>query len=238
MRNMMMASALALAAMTGGALAQDAGNMMPPQIEVQGQGEVAVAPDMAVISLGVMHRAPQAQDAVKAVNENMDAILQRLTEQGIESSDVQTSQLTVYADQNMQPRDMNNGEAADKPVEFVATSMLNVRVRDLDALGGLIDLVLQDGANQMSGLRFDVQSPEPLEAQARERAVQDAMEQAAQLAAAAGVELGPIRRITAYNNGGRPKMMEMSRSMDGGAPVASGEVTVDAQVSVIFDIAQ
>jgi uncharacterized protein YggE len=237
MRNMMMASALALAAMTGGAMAQQAGNTTPPQIEVQGQGEVAVAPDMAVISLGVTHRSPQAQDAVTAVNENMAAILQRLTEQGVDASDVQTSQLTVDVDRSQQMRSASDENALDKPQQFVATSQVSVRVRDLDNLGGLLDLVLQDGANQMSGLRFDVQSPAPLEAQARERAVQNAMEQAAQLAAAAGVELGSVRRITAYNNGGRPKMMEMSRSSDG-VPVASGEVTIDAQVSVIFDIAQ
>ncbi len=236
MRTMMMASALALAAMTGGALAQQA-NVAPPQIEVTGQGEVAVAPDMAVISLGVMHRAPQAQDAVRAVNEKMDAILQRLTEQGVDAADVQTSQLTVDADRGQQMGGINDGNMEEKPLQFIANNQVTVRVRDLDALGTILDLVLQDGANQMSGLRFDVQSPAPLEAQARERAVQNAVKQAQQLAAAAGVELGQVRRITAFNNGGGPKMMEMSRSSDG-VPVASGEVTVEAQVLVIFDIAE
>ncbi|MCR8826322.1 SIMPL domain-containing protein [Pseudosulfitobacter koreensis] len=236
MRNMMMASALALAAMTGGALAQQA-TIAPPQIEVTGQGEVAVAPDMAVISLGVMHRAPQARDAVQAVNEKMDAILQRLTEQGVDAADVQTSQLTVDADRNQPMRPVESGEAEEKPLQFIANNQVTVRVRDLTELGTILDLVLQDGANQMSGLRFDVQSPAPLEAQARERAVQNAVEQAQQLAAAAGVELGQVRRITAYNNGGRPKMMEMARSSDG-VPVASGEVSIDAQVSMVFDIAQ
>lgn len=238
MRKMMMAGILAFTAMTGAAFAQQAGVTAPPQIEVQGQGQVSVAPDMAVISLGVMHRSPQAQEAMKAVSDSMDAILHRLTGQGVDAADVQTSQLTVAIDRSQQMQRMNAGEEAVSPPEYVATSMLNVRVRDLDALGGLLDLALEDGVNQMSGLRFDVQDPEPLEAQARVLAVKDAVEQAEQIADAAGVEIGQVRRITAFNNGGRPQMMmEMSRS-GGGMPVASGEVSIDAQVSVIFDIVQ
>ncbi|MFX4300250.1 SIMPL domain-containing protein [Pseudosulfitobacter pseudonitzschiae] len=238
MLKIIMASALFIATMTSGATAQQVGVAAPPQIEVQGQGQVNVAPDMAVISLGVLHRSPRAQGAMKAVNDSMDAILERLTGQGVDPADVQTSQLTVAIDRSQQMQRMNAGEEVVSPPEYVATSMLNVRVRDLDALGGLLDLALEDGVNQMSGLRFDVQDPEPLEARARILAVKDAVEQAGQIADAAGVELGQVRRITAFNNGGRPQMMmEMSRS-GGGVPVASGEVSIDAQVSVIFDIVQ
>jgi uncharacterized protein YggE len=115
--------------------------------------------------------------------------------------------------------------------------MLTVRVRDLDNLGNILDLALQDGANQISGLRFDLKSPEPLEEEARALAVKDAMAQAGQLAEAAGVKLGKIRTISTTGGGGHYATLQTAR-LGSGVPVASGEVTVDAQVSMTFDIAQ
>lgn len=232
MRKFLMAGMLAFTALAGMASAEP---VAPPYIEVQGQGEVTVAPDMAFITLGVTHRAPQAREAMASVNEGMAAILQRLEKQGVAEADLQTSQLTVTIDHNTQMYNSESLGVSTKP-QYVASSMLNLRVRDLDRLGAMIDLALEDGANQMSGLRFAVESPEPLEAQARRLAVENAAGKAAELAEAAGVALGPVRRITSSGQSGAPQMMHMARSS--GAAIASGEVTISAHVSMVYDIQQ
>ena len=100
--------------------------------------------------------------------------------------------------------------------------------------------MIRDGANDFGGLSFGVQDPKPLSAQARAEAVADAMEKAGQLAEAAGVPLGQVISISDHGGGGRPmmRMAEMSMADAGGVPVAAGEVTVEASVSMVFEIAE
>ncbi len=114
-----------------------------------------------------------------------------------------------------------------------------VRVRDLAALGGILDTVIADGANDFNGLRFGLQDPAPLMDEARRRAVDDAMARAALLAGAAGVTLGPVLSID-DQGGSRPMpMAEMAMRMSAGAaPVAAGELTLTANVAMVFAIAE
>jgi len=69
--------------------------------------------------------------------------------------------------------------------------------------------------------------------------VRDAMQRAADLAEAAGVTLGPIRSITESSGFARPMQMEMSAMRSSAdVPIASGEVGITAQVSMVFAIAE
>jgi uncharacterized protein YggE len=229
MRNLLMSSALLVMSMSMPALATDADNSST--IEVQGYGKILVEPDLAVISLGVSQNAPEAKQAMAEVNEHMRTILDRLYSLGLAPADIRTSQLQVSKDYGAR-----SAELHEVP-EYMASSMLTIRVRDLEQLGDVIDLALKDGANQMSGLRFDVADTDQLETRAQTLAVKDAMSQARELADAAGVELGSIRYITASGGVGQPGVMAMAR-MSAGAPIASGEVSVESHVSMVFDIIQ
>jgi hypothetical protein len=110
-------------------------------------------------------------------------------------------------------------------------------VRSLENLGGLLDLVVQDGANTFDGLSFSVQEQEALLARARADAVRDAIEKAEQLAIAAGVTLGPVLNISEGGNIPRPAMMEMAAArMADAVPIAAGEVSLSVQVNMSFGI--
>ena len=204
------------------------------QITVTGQAEIAAVPDMAIISMGVTQQATVAKDAVDALSVDMAGVLARLAELGVEQRDMQTSQLSLNP---IWEEHRSNGAEPRRIVGFVASSRVSLRVRDLGALGGLLDAVLEDGANRFSGLRFGVQEPEPLEAEARKAAVRDAVARATQLAEAAGVTLGAVRDIRESGGPGAPMMMEMAGARSNGVPVAAGEVSIGSQVTVIFDIA-
>ena len=103
-----------------------------------------------------------------------------------------------------------------------------------------MDAVIRDGANDFGGLNFGVQEPKPLEAKARSEAVADAITKAEQLAQASKVTLGKIISIADHGGGPRPqmRMAEMSMADSGGMPVASGEISVEASVSMVFEIAE
>ncbi|MCV3272652.1 SIMPL domain-containing protein [Roseobacter sinensis] len=202
-------------------------------ITVTGIGSVETVPDMATLRLGVTHEAKRATDAIAATTEGVAAVLSRLEEAGIEARDMQTDQLSlqpVWSDYDANTRRITG---------FVASNILIVRVRDLDGLGQVLDLVISDGANSFNGLSFGLQEPKPAQDAARTAAVADAVDRAEQLAAAAGVTLGPIQSISEQGGVARPQMMEMALSRAAAdVPIAQGEVSTSAQVNIVFAIAE
>ncbi|MEO1733453.1 MAG: SIMPL domain-containing protein, partial [Pseudomonadota bacterium] len=119
---------------------------------------------------------------------------------------------------------------------FQASNTLIVRIRDLGGLGAMMDAVLQDGANDFRGLSFGMADPGPHVDAARSDAVADAMRKAQLMAAAAGLRLGPVLSISEGGSGQpRPMMMEMAAARASDAmPVAPGEVSLSATVSMVF----
>ncbi|AXI55525.1 hypothetical protein C1J05_14315 [Sulfitobacter sp. JL08] len=215
--------------LTARASAQDT----PRLISVTGEGQVEVAPDMAIITLGVTHEAKNAQDAMAEVSKAVTGILTRLGETGIENRDIQTSRFSlnpVWSNRNS-----SNGNRAEI-TGFSASNAVSVRVRDLSVLGAVLTQVVQDGANDFNGLQFALQDPEPLMETARTRAVQDAMAKAQQMAAAAGVTLGAVQSIAEHSGRNQPVMMERAMMSDSSIPIAEGEVSISASVSMEFAI--
>lgn len=224
---------LALPLALGLALAAPATAQEERTISVTGRGEVAAAPDMAVIGLGVVEEGETARAAMDAASDAAAAVLARLEEIGIAERDIQTSDL------HLSPIWSNPGEGQQRAIlGFEASNQLTVRVRDLSGLGAVLDAVVSDGANRFGGLRFTMADPGPLMEDARRRAVEDATARARTLAEAAGVALGRVVTITEHDRGGpRPMMMEAARSdMAGAPPVAPGEIELSVEVSMVFGI--
>ncbi|MEP0156801.1 SIMPL domain-containing protein [Pseudophaeobacter sp.] len=225
-------TALAMALTLGTALKADTGT--DRQILVSGEGRVEVAPDLAVITLGVSKEAKEAGEAMALVSEDMFAVVQELRAVGIADKDLQTQQISL------QPVWSNGGSynsSGERRITgFLAANTVNLRVRDLDQLGEVLDRVLRAGANQFQGLRFDVADHALLQDQMRASAVADARHKAEQLAAAAGVTLGPVRTITDQDHGGGRPMMAMEMSRSGAMPIEAGELSFSHNVQVVFDL--
>ncbi len=207
------------------------------RINVDATGTVQVAPDMATITLGVTHQNPEASEAMKATSDAVAQVLARLGDMGIEERDLQTRDLSltpIWSNRNQQ-----NGEPPEI-TGFVASNRVFVRVRDLTQLGEVMDAVIRDGANDFSGLSFGLQDPEPIEVQARAKAVSEATAKAEQLAQAANVTLGPVQTISERGGGVRPmaEMRTMAMADTGGVPVAGGEISVSVSVSMEFEISE
>jgi len=199
-----------------------------PAITVTGRGEVAAAPDMATITLGVTSQAITAGEAMDETSAAVAAILKALEAAGIAPRDMQTSDLSL--DPVWSSR-VSNG-AAPRIEGFTARNTLRVRVRDLDRLGAALDDVLRVGANSFQGLSFGLQQPEPLADQARAEAVADAQRKAALMAEAAGLALGPVLSISEAGGAAPvPVMMEAARAA---IPVAAGELSQTATVTMVF----
>lgn len=204
------------------------------RLSVTGQGVVNTAPDMATISLGVMSEAKTAADALAGNNQATASVLDRVAVAGIAPGDVQTTGLSLSPNWVS-----NNNDGTSTIVGFVANNQVTVRVRDLQALGGILDDVVRNGANTFNGLTFGLQNPEPVLDEARKKAVEDAIHKAKLYAAAAGIVLGPIVELSeAGDMMPRPMSRQVGAMMEAAVPVAEGEVSVAASVSLVFEIAE
>lgn len=206
------------------------------EIVVQGQGSVEQAPDMATITLGSQFAAKQADDALDQVSEATATVLATLADLGVEAKDVQTSGLYL----NPVWDDSYNRHGGRNIRGYSAGNTVHIRVRDLDKLGGLLDQVVEDGANTFNGLSFGLQDSTDAKNEARRRAVADARAKAELYAEAAGVSLGKIIELTdGVTSSPQPMFMERSAMvMSDAVPIAEGEVSTSARVTITFEIAE
>ncbi|MBL4916306.1 SIMPL domain-containing protein [Szabonella alba] len=207
----------------------------PPRITVTGEGRVETRPDMATVNLGVTTEAPTAAEAMAANSDELARVLERLRAAGIAERDLQTSSLSLNPN-------WHHAAGAEQPriTGYIASNQLMVRVRDLTALGGVLDAAVKDGANTLNGVTFGLTDPEPMLAEARRKAVADARARAELLAEAAGVALGPIDSITEAGamNGPQPMYRGAAVAMESSMPVAEGELSIAANVTVVWQISQ
>lgn len=207
----------------------------PRQITVVGQGMVSLAPDQALLNLGVISEGDTGAETMAANNQTMRNVLAELNAAGISTADLQTHDLSLTPRWNTtsSSRNANGSQIA----EFTARNLLSVRVRDLDSLGVVLDASVSSGANMFNGLTFSLSDPGLATDRARRAAVTDALAKAALYAEAAGVTLGDILSINEVRQGQIGQMLRMEMRSADAVPIAAGEVTVAATVTLVFAIA-
>jgi len=196
----------------------------PSLLVVVGEGRVDVAPDAAAITLGATARAPQAAAAFQRTAAVLNQVVRALLAAGIPREQIQTSQISL------QPV-FENG----RQVGFDATATVQVTLRELAAVGTIIDAAVAAGANNVLGINFELRDPITAEAAALTRAVQAAQRQAAVLARSLGVTLGPVFRVEAEPSPGPIVPVFAARAAAAeGVPVLPGTVAVTRRVRVEY----
>jgi uncharacterized protein YggE len=205
-------------------------------ITVTGTGRVAVRPDTALAQLGAEARAASLADATADVAKRMTAVLERVRALGVQERDVTT--VTYAVDPLVAPR--RSEEEPPRILGYRAANIVQLRIRQLDAVGRILDVAVAAGANTLRGLVFTVSDPAPMEAQARALAVQSAGAKAQQLAAAAGVRLGELVRITEGEPPVRPaaERLAVTALTTGPGPIEPGQQEIVVTVTAHYRIAQ
>jgi uncharacterized protein len=209
-------------------------------IMVSGEGEAAIAPDMAVISLAVMRDAETAGEALSANSAAMAEVLADLKAQGIADKDLQTTDFSIQPKYKQETRTDGTYEAP-VIVGYTVSNGLTVRVRDLAKLGEVIDRSVKLGVNQGGGISFTNDDPEAAVEAARKQAVEKAAAKAKMLTEAAGVKLGRVVEIS--ENFARPMPQvyaaaPMAKMADESVPIASGENLYTVTVNITYAIEQ
>ena len=202
-------------------------------VVVSGTGRVAVEPDIADVRLGIAISRPSVKAARAAAAETMTAVLAAIAAAGVARRDVQTTILSV------QPRfDYRDG----KPPVLAGYDLANVvtvTVRNLAALGRVVDGSLMAGATSLDGLSFRLDDPREAERAARVAAVTEARSAAEVLAGAAGVEILGVAEIV--EGGATPSWPQpkgrMMLAADSATPIEGGTMEIAVTVTVTFRIA-
>ena len=139
----------------------------------------------------------------------------------------------------MQPRyDYRDGRAPALTGYELANSV-EVTVRDLSRLAGVIDGALEAGATSLDRLEFRVDDPAPAEREARIRAMAAARARADVLAEAAGLTILGVRDILEGAAMAPPMPMMKGARMslaaaDASTPVEAGTTEVVVTVTVSY----
>lgn len=205
----------------------------PPQIIVTGEGSIKATPNQARVTIGTENRSKTSKDAQQRNAEAMTAVQQKLAALGIPKDAIRTLAI------DLQPEfDYANGKQVARG--YVARNTVEVRVDDFAKLGDVIDAVVNSGATNIHGLRFDVKERAQVEAAALQAAVKDGMAKAQAIATGAQKTIDRVLRIEEQFTGGggpAPMMREFAMAKaDASTLVAAGEIEIRAQVRVSVSI--
>ena len=206
-------------------------------VSVQGEGTVNVAPDRAVVRFGVVSRAETAE---AARSQNADAAARAMN--AVRDLGIPDNRIRMEALQ-LQPRSEYNPETRQREEKgYEATRQIVVDVDSLDRLPVLVTRVVQEGANRLSGIQYDLSDRDAVRNDALREAAEAAQAKADLLATTLGASLGPVQEIREQSFSFPRPMMRMEaaamKTADQAAPqpdaYAAGEIEVSASVQVTF----
>lgn len=231
-------------------------------IAVTGSGKILSAPDIAVINIGVESWGDEPKIAVDENTKQTTALVETLKKLGIADADLRTSNFSIRFERREQPpvwtapqntpavalqKATPNTKAATPTVEaappppapkregsFIVNNTLNVTVRDLSKLGTALSSATDAGANTIWGVDFRIENPEPLMAQARDKAVADAIAKAKRLAEVSGTKLGALVSVEESGRALPAPANGIFYAKAASVPVEAGTLEVVADVTVRF----
>ncbi|WP_295797867.1 SIMPL domain-containing protein [uncultured Microbulbifer sp.] len=210
-------------------------------ISISAQGEASQAPDTAAISAGVVTEAEESKDAMQANAEQMEKLMKAIKKAGIDEKDVQTSGISLMPRYSYPDNSAGSPNRPERQItSYIARNTVSITVRKLDDLSEVIDAMTAAGANQIHGPSFSIGEPEPLLAEAREKALQQARARAESYAKALDTKVRRIVSISEGSHGGMPRPMmraEMAAAKDSAStPIAPGETTVSVNLELVFEL--
>lgn len=213
-----------------------------PTLTVVATGSVTAPPDTAFVTLGMDTTGKSLTEAQRQNSATIQKVMERLRELKIDKERIQTAAFTVSPQYKPPPK--RPSEAPPAPPEIVGYSISNtitIEVRDVEKVGTVIEEVLAAGANHFHGLRWALRDEQQARLNALKIAAGEAREKATALSQAVNVKLGRLMNVTEGSRVVAP-MSRVGRAMaamEGAGvevPISSGEMKVEATVTLIYEI--
>ncbi|MGM0590669.1 MAG: SIMPL domain-containing protein [Halobacteriota archaeon] len=200
-------------------------------VTVATSGEATAAPDRAVLHVAVQTTADSAEAARQRLAGNVSTFRSALTDAGIDDDNVTTRYYDIR--QTRESRDRQG------VTEYRAIHAFSIDLGDVDRVGELIELSVENGATDIQNVEFTLS--EAKESQLREEALSAAMANAdadaTVLAENTNLSLVGVQSVSTGHVNVRPYRAELTAAAagDSGTSIDSGPVTVTAQVEVTYN---
>lgn len=240
MMKVLLAALIATAAIpVAPAMAQVTSGLVQPitgtRLEITVAGEATRVPNLAIISAGVVTRAPSASGALQANSARMERVLAALRRVGIAERDIQTSSI------NLNPEYQYQENQPPRLVAYTASNQVTIRFRDIRNSGQVLDILVAEGANQISGPSMIIERPEEALDEARTNAVAAGRARAELYARALGKR---VARVISVSEGGGfyppPPMPMAERAVAVSAvsktEIVPGDQKLQVNLAMVFEL--
>jgi uncharacterized protein YggE len=198
-------------------------------IQATGTATLNVNPDQVQFSVSVITNASTANQAAQQNAAQTNAVIAALNQVLGQAGSIQTAGYSLY------PQYSNS--ANPSIVGYTVSNSLQVTTTVLALAGPLIDAANQAGANNVGGLSFGLQDPDPTVQQALTAAAKQALAHAGAIAAGLGAKAGAL--ISAEQNTSvSPVQGPVTAGSATATPVLTGTVSVSATVTVTVALSQ
>ena len=210
-------------------------------LAVSGTGEVFAKPDVGIVVFSVKTEAGTVAEAMEENTQKMNTIISAMKDRGIEENDLKTASFTISPryeyriDRLLEPPTRNR-----VLVGYEVSQSLQVKMRDLEKIGDIIQGATDAGANQVGNLQFTIDNQDELKKQARQEAISKAKEKAEEITSQLGVKL--VRIVNFRENTISPRFFgleafDLAASKGGPVPqIETGENKISITVTITYEI--
>ncbi|WP_438298071.1 SIMPL domain-containing protein [Sporosarcina sp. FA15] len=201
----------------------------PRVMTVTGIGSLKLTPDIAQIQLEVSTENKQLNHAQKENAYEMNQVIDSLLKLGIDRENIQTVSYTIVPQYNY-----IEGEQVFRGYEV--TNAITVKITDIDQVGNVIDVAVQNGANRISNIQFKVENEQLDYQKALSLALKNALAKAQIIAETMQLQLDPhpIKIVEELRAEPIAYRTFAAREMTSSTPIEQGQISINATVKVQF----
>ena len=198
-------------------------------VKVTGEATLQATPDQAIITLGVQTENVDPKLAQQENAQTISEIITVLKELGIAETNIKTS------DYRIDPQ-YNYIEGKEIFKNYKVHHMLQIKTKDIEKVGSIIDAAVKRGANSVSNIRFSLANSDSYYNQALTIALNNAYEKALTLTRAIDAPLHPIPIQMEELSAPTPPVTYQATSYvkASSTPVMPGELQITATIRVEY----
>lgn len=215
----------------------------PSKLTLSAQATIRKPADELQLKIGVVTLGTQAEAALAENSAKMQAVTQSLEAAGLTRTEYQTGHFSINPTYTPYPQNPPPDWKQTINGYEVSNSII-IHTDKIEMAGKFIDIANKAGANSFTDIRFGLHDPRAHWKEALSAATQNAMSDAQTIATSAGVELARVLSITLNStNVNAPHLNAkfVAQAMDSGGnvapPIEAGEVTITANISIVYEIA-
>lgn len=206
-------------------------------LRVSGIGKATATPDLTTLSLAVSVTSETVSEARNTAAQSMTGVMAALKEQGVLDADITTSHFRIH-------EEYDYSRQTRKKVGYTVSNGVTVTVRQADTVAGVIDAAVAAGGDyiEFHNIDFSFSETAGMEREARQAAVANMEEMAAQLAEFAGHELGELKALSdvPVDSGGFEGNQLLGLRVEAAAaydtPIAVGEDEIAVVVYGVYEL--